>query len=442
MRSFARRLFFALLFAGVTACTSTSPVASLFRSASPHEQYGQSLKTAKLDQTALGTDWFTASQRALQDSLSITIPYRERGYFSATKPFAVGYRLDAQRGDRLLLRVETTGQKTARVFIDVFAVERRGQTSLVASSKADTSALSWEPRRNQTYLIRVQPELLRNAQYMISITREPALAFPVQGRSSKQISSFWGVNRDGGRRKHEGVDIFAPRGTPALASVDGVVSGVGVGKLGGNVAFLNDTERQIRLYYAHLDRWNVTNGQRVSVGDTIGFVGNTGNAQTTGPHLHFGIYGFNEGAVDPLPFIRLGRGPASQELLSESRLGDSVRVSVAKTVLRLSPTSKSPALRELPKATALILVGGTSAWQRVELPDGQTGYVAGNVTEQSTRPIRQLKLAITKSLLDAADLRAAPITSLPAGTAVQMLARAGAFQLVRGENGQTGWISE
>jgi len=99
-------------------------------------------------------------------------------------------------------------------------------------------------------------------------------------------------------------------------------------------------------------------------------------------------------------------------------------------------------LRELPKATALILVGGTSAWQRVELPDGQTGYVAGNVTEQSTRPIRQLKLATTKSLFDAADLRAAPITSLPAGTAVQVLASAGAFQLVRGENGQTGWISE
>ena len=432
----------ALLLFSATACTSTSPVANLFRSSSPHEQYGQSLKTAKLDKTALGTDWFAAGERALRDSLSIAIPYRERGYFSATKPFAVGYRIDAQRGDRLLLSVETTGLNDTRVFIDVFTVERRGQTSLIASSKADTNVLSWEPRRNQTYLIRVQPELLRNAQYTINITREPALAFPVQGRDSKQISSFWGANRDGGRRKHEGVDIFAPRGTPALASVNGVVSGVGVGKLGGNVAFLNDTERRVRLYYAHLDRWNVSNGQQVSVGDTIGFVGNTGNARTTGPHLHFGIYGFNEGAIDPLPFIRLGRGPANQSLLNESRLGDSVRVSAAKSTLRLSPSSKARALRELPKAAALTITGGTDAWLRVELPDGLTGYVASNTTESMKRPLRNLRLTRVRPLLDAADSLAASKEELPAGASVQVLATTGGFQLVRDAGGKTGWVQE
>ncbi len=431
-----------LLLSSLTACTSTGPVASLFRSVSPHEQYGQSLKTAELDKTALGLDWFAASKRALQDSLSISIPYRERGYFSATKAFAVGYRVDAQRGDRLLLSVETTGQKDARVFIDVFALEQRGKTSLVASSKADTNVLSWEPRRNQTYLIRVQPELLRNAQYTISITREPALTFPVQGRTSKQISSFWGANRDGGRRKHEGVDIFAPRGTPALASVNGVVSGVSVGKLGGNVAFLNDSERGIRLYYAHLDSWKVSNGQRVSVGDTIGFVGNTGNARTTGPHLHFGIYGFNEGAVDPLPFIRAGRGPASQAWLSESRLGDSVRVSAAKTTLRLSPGSKATALRELPSATLLTIAGGTDAWLRVELPNGLTGYVASNATESTNRPLRRLQLTSALPLLDAADSLAATKQILPAGASVQVLATTGLFELVRDARGRTGWVQE
>lgn len=435
-----RFVWVGFLLAGLSACTGVGPTASLFRSTSPHEKYGQSLKDAKLDQTALGTDWLSAGERALRDSLRITIPYRESGYFSATKAFAVGYRIDAQRGDRLLIRVETQGQKEAQVFIDVFALESRDKISLIAASKADTNVLAWEPRRTQTYLIRVQPELLRTGQYTITVTREPALSFPVKGRDSRQISSFFGVARDGGRRRHEGVDIFAPRGTPAVASVDGIISGVGVSKLGGNVAFLTDIDRNIRLYYAHLDRWNVRNGQHVSIGDTVGFVGNTGNARTTGPHLHFGIYGFTDGATDPLPFIRLGRGPARQSLLPASRLGDSVRVSVARSTIRLAPGSDSPVLREVPKATALTILGGTETWLRVELPDGLTGYVMSNATETEKRPLRRVVLSAPRPLLDAAHNRAAPMKTLPAGASVDVLATASSFQLVRDLNGQAGWL--
>ena len=57
------------------------------------------------------------------------------------------------------------------------------------------------------------------------------------------------------------------------------------------------------LYYAHLDRREVSPGARVRPGDVVGFVGNTGNARATAPHLHFGIYRPGSGAVDPLPFI-------------------------------------------------------------------------------------------------------------------------------------------
>ncbi|GAB3030509.1 peptidoglycan DD-metalloendopeptidase family protein [Spirosoma pulveris] len=435
-----RSLWIGLLIGLVSACTGVGPTANLFRPSSPHDQYGQSLKQAKLDQTALGTDWLSAGERALQDSLKITVPYRESGYFAANKAFAVGYRLDAQRGDRFLVQVETKGQKETQVFIDVFALESRGKSSLIAASKADTNVLAWEPRRTQTYLIRIQPELLRTGSYTISITREPALSFPVKGRDSRQISSFFGVARDGGRRRHEGVDIFAPRGTPALASVDGVISGVGVSKLGGNVAFLTDNDRNIRLYYAHLDRWNVTNGQRVSIGDTVGFIGNTGNARTTGPHLHFGIYGFTDGATDPLPFIRMGRGPARQSLLSANRLGDSVRVSAVRSVVRSSPGSEGAALREVAKSTALTVLGGTESWLRVELPDGLTGYVASSATEAEKRPLRRLVLPTSRPLLDAADAQAATIATLPTGVAVDVLATANPFQLVRSPDGQTGWV--
>ena len=237
------------------------------------------------------------------------------------------------------------------------------------------------------------------------------------------------------------MDIFAPKGTPALAAVDGIITGVGTSNLGGNVAFLSDNDRNIRLYYAHLDRWNVQNGQRVSVGDTIGFVGNTGNARTTGPHLHFGIYGVSEGATDPLPFIRLGRGPAKQILLSAVRLGDSVRVSVGRTALRPAPTADAPVLRQLAKAFPLTIVGGTSTWLRVELPDGLTGYVASAATEPASRPLRTLVLPAPGTLLDAADPTAASIDILPTRSVVEVLADAGPFLLVRKKDGQTGWLA-
>ena len=436
-----RFLFTGLVAGWFSGCTGFGPTANLFRPTSPHEQYSQSLKTAKLDQTALGSDWLAAAERATRDSLTLSVPYRESGYFSAGKAFAAGYRLEAQRGDRLLVKVETQGQKATQVFIDVFALEGRNRISLVATAKADTNVLTWEPRKNQTYLIRIQPELLRSGSYTLDITREPALAFPVQGKTSKQIDSYFGVARDGGRRKHEGVDIFATRGTPAIASASGTISGVGTNRLGGNVAFITDDARNIRIYYAHLDRWNVTNGQRVSVGDTVGFIGNTGNARTTGPHLHYGLYDFGGGAVNPLPFIRLGRGPARQPLLPASRLGDSIRVATATTAVRLSPDSKSPVLRNLSKTTALTTLGGTETWLRVELPDGLTGYVASQTVEPVKRPLRDLTLADMGTLLDAATGGAATIKTLPAGTKVALLATTGSFQLVRSNGGQTGWLS-
>ena len=438
------RLFTALtvgaLATWLSACTGLGPSTSLFRSSSPREQYGQSLKTAKLDRTALGTDWLAAGEKALRDSLKITIPYRESGYFSATKAFAVGYRVSAQRGDRFLVRVETQGQKDVQVFIDIFSLEGPNRISLGATSKADTNVLSFEPRRTQTYLIRVQPELLRSGRYTLSVTREAALRFPVQGRDSRQISSYFGVPRDGGRRRHEGVDIFAPRGTPALASANGVIAHVGTNSLGGNVVFLSDNERQLRLYYAHLDRWNVTPGQRVSVGDTVGFIGNTGNARTTGPHLHFGVYSSGQGATDPLPFIRQGSAPARQPLLPAARLGDSVRIAAVRSVVRLAPNGDSPILRELPKSSVLTVMGGTETWLRVELPDGLMGYVASSTTEPVNRPLRRLVLSTPGTLLDAADIQAATLDTLPTGSSVDVLASTGLFQLVRKSNGQTGWL--
>lgn len=429
---------------GVAACTGTGPGSALFRQNSPHEDYERSLKTARLDRTALGLDWTAAAQRALGDSLKITVPYRESGYFSASKPLAVGYRINGSKGDKFTIRVAVQGRQAGRVFIDVFALTG-SSTSIVAFAKADADSsapaqLVWEPQRTQPHLIRIQPELLRSGRYTLTITRDPVLAFPVQGKTSKQIASYWGEGRDGGKRRHEGIDIFAPRGTPAIAGVNGVITEVGVNNLGGNVVFLSDNQRQQRLYYAHLDRFNVSTGQRVNAGDTIGFVGNTGNARTTGPHLHFGVYLFNEGAVDPLPYVRLGRGPAKQALPDSTLLGDSVRVIASRCLLRAAPGGDSPVVRQLPVQQFMTVQGGTAKWVRVLLPTGEAGYVAQETFEPIGKALRATSISAPTLLLDEAHPKAAVITTLVAGATVRVLAQLPNFLLVRGEGGLTGWV--
>jgi hypothetical protein len=128
------------------------------------------------------------------------------------------------------------------------------------------------------------------------------LAFPVSGMSSK-IGSFWGDVRDGGKRKHEGIDIFAKLGTPVVAIADGKIVSKGNGGLGGKTLWLRASNYGWTAYYAHLNEQKVKLGQFVKKGQVIGTVGKTGNARYTPPHLHFGIYGPG-GAVNPLPYVK------------------------------------------------------------------------------------------------------------------------------------------
>jgi murein DD-endopeptidase MepM/ murein hydrolase activator NlpD len=128
------------------------------------------------------------------------------------------------------------------------------------------------------------------------------LYFPVAGNQSN-VGSVWGDEREGGRRKHEGIDIFAAKGTPVVAISDGVIEYAGNDDIGGKTVTLQPDDYEWEAYYAHLDVQYVSNGQRVKKGQLLGTVGNTGNARTTPAHLHFGIYTDN-GAVDPLPYVK------------------------------------------------------------------------------------------------------------------------------------------
>jgi murein DD-endopeptidase MepM/ murein hydrolase activator NlpD len=134
--------------------------------------------------------------------------------------------------------------------------------------------------------------------------REPdnSLLMPVAGVPVKRVANTWHAPRSGGRR-HVGQDIFAKRGTPVISATDGVVVRVGTNSLGGKIVSVMGKGGRV-YYYAHLDRYaeGLAAGDEVVAGDTLGYVGNTGNARTTPPHLHFGVYTAT-GAVDPLPLL-------------------------------------------------------------------------------------------------------------------------------------------
>ncbi len=137
------------------------------------------------------------------------------------------------------------------------------------------------------------------------LVAEPAdetLLVPVENVHARDIADTWGEARSEGR-SHEGQDIFARRGTPVSAAARGYVVRVGTNRLGGNVVFVLGAGGR-GYYYAHLDGFASTTvrGTLVEEGTVLGYVGSTGNASGTPPHLHFGIY-TREGAINPYPLF-------------------------------------------------------------------------------------------------------------------------------------------
>ncbi|HET6889779.1 MAG TPA: M23 family metallopeptidase [Pyrinomonadaceae bacterium] len=135
-------------------------------------------------------------------------------------------------------------------------------------------------------------------------TQDPParIAMPVQDVQKKQIIDTWHAPR-GADRLHEGQDIFAPRGTPVYSATKGYIYNVGENNLGGQTVSVAGAGGRF-YYYAHLDSYapHVEEGDYVTPQTVLGYVGTTGNAQGTPPHLHFGIY-TPAGPTNPLPLL-------------------------------------------------------------------------------------------------------------------------------------------
>ena len=134
-----------------------------------------------------------------------------------------------------------------------------------------------------------------NAEAGRTVGREPTatpspLLVPVAGVRPEQLVDTYTQARSEGRR-HDAIDIAAPRGTPVLATADGMVLKLFQSEQGGITLYQLDPDQRTIYYYAHLDRYGpgIAEGMRLRQGDTIGYVGNTGNAGVGNYHLHFEI---------------------------------------------------------------------------------------------------------------------------------------------------------
>jgi len=405
-----------------------------------HLAYSQSMVKLGIGDTQLYRNWREAHDRAMAKPVRIKAPFQETFYFDDVSTDAYAYRFSIDKGQKTTLSINQLKGDTGLIYMDLFQVvaDTIQPFRHIASSDTITNQLIFEHNETGDYILRVQPELLRSGVYNLKILVEPSLAFPVSGGEEQDIGSIFGVPRDAGKRVHEGIDIFAKRYTPIVSVSDCEITFAGdkEGSLGGTVIWARDTLRDLTMYYAHLQEVSVEKGDYVQRGDTIGTNGNSGNAVTTYPHLHFGIY--DRGAVDPFPYVVETRKKPSPILADSSWLNKSIRID--------NPNGNNRNLysRRLDQYMShdeyANVIGVTSTYYKVRKATGELSYVFYDHIEGLNRPIQKVKLEKEIKLYTSPETDVAHSTVLTKGTSLRILAKSAEMSFCELDNGNQGWV--
>jgi len=294
---------------GAAARYSAKIAADVF-GVSPRDAFIWRLRLAGLEDSPLAKRWIEAPAEAQSDAEILQRQLFVRKQFKAEQVEAHVFQANLQEGEELLWRLDRTDGGVGTLFASLERLQEdaslsSGQWFTEVRLSSDGQQGNWIVPEDGTYRLVIQPELFANATYTLAMSSGGSLDMPVSGASPQDIGSPFGAPRDGGARRHHGVDIFAPKGTPVVAVTAGRVR-TGTSNLGGKHVWLAGGWFSVaspRYYYAHLDEFAVDSGVTLQAGDVLGYVGNTGNAINTPPHLHFGIY-TTGGPVDPEPFIQ------------------------------------------------------------------------------------------------------------------------------------------
>ncbi len=361
-----------LTFILVSGCSQLNKATDLITNPTAKERYKRDLKVSD----ELFRIWEDQHLLALSDSVKIETPFLQAGYFKPRSFPVYSYNIDLKTGEKIDILVETDSISQL-VFIELYQLQADSLRTYknISRSDFDRKTLGYEVETTGTYKVVIQPEIEASTPFSIRMSTQPVYRFPVAGARNTNIQSFWGANRDGGRRSHEGIDIFASRGTPVIAVTDGYVTSTGERGLGGKQVWLRDQKRNQSLYYAHLDSIAIEGRRSVNVGDTIGFVGNSGNARTTPPHLHFGIYKRYRGAIDPLHFVFQFDEPNFELPGRIPEASNFVTTGIAN--LRNLPASSgnSGIIGNLKARDTITVLGKAKDWYHIRTMDRQAAFI-------------------------------------------------------------------
>jgi murein DD-endopeptidase MepM/ murein hydrolase activator NlpD len=361
----------------------------------------------------------TAVLGAVRSAFPVSPPYRERGRFGPAEEHVLGYVVTLMAGDTLRFTVTDAGDAAGNdvgtslgtgvgtdvgtgvgtsVGTDVGTDVGTG-TRPDAAANADRPAFRLDAFRAGaapsarpihlagsgddgilTLTVDVPGDVVvllhggaSGATFVARIERSGGLVFPVAGRGPGDVVGHFLDLRDGGRRLHHGVDIAAPAGNPVRAVAAGIIQQVETTPVGGlTIRLVEDRTGHVH-YYAHLAAAFVAPGQRVVAGQTIGGVGNTGNARSTPPHLHYAVFDGPD-ILDPMKRLRPTVLPFAADSPSEL-LGNRARIRVDGAALRDVPTPFGPAT-SLHLDQPVQVLAETGGYLRVRV-NGRQGYLAG-----------------------------------------------------------------
>ncbi len=413
-----------------------------YRPSNAHTKYKVALEEAGLGETALGRDWIAAAQNALVQPVVMKPPYEEVFYIDSTSAFGVGYQFEVTRGQRVEVNVTFESRQTTRLFLDLFRMPPDSTRNWIRVASADSAEtrLEFEPRRTAIYVVRLQSELLRGGRCRVVIQKVPSLAFPVPSRTERSILSFFGAPRDGGRRVHHGIDIFGPRHTSITAPAAGTVRFSGESGIGGDVIWLFDSKRYLYYYFAHLQSYTVKRNDEVTLGQEIGTMGNSGNARTTSPHLHFGIYVPGGGPVDPMAyFIKTDTIP-DRITANVNPVGKWVRTNRQATVLSSQVQSQSVDGSAVDRHSAMQVLAATGNQYRVRLPDGKIGTIRASHVELADAPLMKRQADRIVNLRETPSVSAIVMADLNGGSAFSIHGQFNGHWLVEMPEGRRGWM--
>ncbi|RYD78138.1 MAG: M23 family metallopeptidase [Sphingobacteriales bacterium] len=365
MNKITRNIIFIMLSAFIfSACNSSSR--GIFAKKTAREKYENRIE--KIESPEVHS-WKKQGEKVLQNPLIVPAPYAENGIFIGDSTDANAFLFTVVPGQKINVSVKPVAGNNFTAFLELWDAENSSSPKLLHAADTLVNSIEHTASGGGKFIVRLQPKLASSGRYDLKIVVNPILGFPISSTVKSNIGSLWGDPRDAGARKHEGIDIFAKKGSPVVAVTHGVVSRIGDGGIGGKVIWFNPDGENFSVYYAHLDTQYVSSGQRMQKGQIMGTVGNTGNAKFTAAHLHFGVYTRN-GAVNPLAFVQAVKEPT---IVSNKKLNEWYKTN-SKTKIYPSPEKKNALV--LATAAKIKTVSVSKDFYKVVMENGNKGFVA------------------------------------------------------------------